>query len=710
MINPDILIDVEHLSSVFSIEEQYQYYTKHLSDIGVVQTGIQNAMYLIRKSPPRTLTVVTGPEGISNWLGLPHWVRLYVWPDNYEVRERVSPFIQECLWLDVDKSKAKTWENKAPSTKEGSKYGALYTYIVSEASRWPELYDGGVETIDGFISTLSTPNDYVSMDFETDAQYKFKAFSTGLAIGSDTEQRFIGYYKYPDAEQAQRDAWHEIIRYRLPVFHSPYDMGVAKGKGWILPEIFEDTMLAAFSAGLKHRDDRGLIGLKALARRYLGREMRELSDFIKPTELSRHGTLNADPQALSAYAKEDARATLDLLPILKDMAPSNIYQLEKDLVPIVLDMEQVGFPLDPRPLETIVASAKAGMAGIERWLEEYTGFTGNMRSNVQLSELVYKQLGLKGSYGTSVGKEAMQELAWHPVCKRIRAWNKLDSLEGEADALLAQYVEGGYAYTNFNQTGASTGRFSSSDPINLQNKTDALRKAFVSEDKHMVVYRADYGQIELRIPAAWSGDRNMLAAISEGESLHKNLHKMMLQLGIKIEYKQVKTFDFALFYGADVPRVMEVCNCTREQAEAIIKAVEEWWVEAMAWRDTQIKSATDNMGWNYSMSGRPFYHPDLFSTDFQMYSHARRTAVNKPVQGTAADIMKTALLGVPALHKEYGGMMRLTVHDEIAGTVPLENWDRFRRDLRAVMLEAETRVPLEVEIGYGNNWKDAKPK
>lgn len=721
-LDPNVLtyVDIYYLSSVLSETDNYELYIKYLKDHGVlVNTNPVNAMYWIRKSKPYDLTIVTGPEGVSRWLGLPRWVKLYVWPDEYEVKERVSPLVQELLWQGVELGKAKGFEKKAPSVK--NKQAMEYFYSVGKAEDWPDEYDAGVQSIHTISNT-----EYTSLDFETDAAYKFKAFSTGLAVGNQKdEQIFAGYYKYPDADKVQADAWYAVVQTSTPVFHNAsFDMGVAKGKGWVLPKEFEDTMLMAFSAGLKYRDDRSLIGLKVLAKQFLGREMRELSDFITPTELSRHGTLNADPVVLAEYARADAKATLELLPVLREKAVTQIYELEKRLVPVVLDMEQAGFPLDPEPLERIKAAADRGQSEIARWMLENCGFEGNMNSNDQLAKLVYDVVGLKVSeYGRSVGEEAMEKYKWHPVCKRIRAFKVLGSLGNEAEALLNQYRECGYAYTNFNQTGASTGRFSSSSPVNLQNKTDTLRKAFVAtlvdlmeeayipeDTRHMVVYRADYAQIELRIPAAWSGDKAMLGAIMDGESLHKNLHKMILDKGIKIEYRDVKTFDFALFYGADVPRVMEVLGCDEEKAKSIIQAVESSWVDAMAWRQTKVQEALDNMGWNHSMMGRPFYHPDLFSTDYKAYSHATRTAVNKPIQGTAADIMKAALIGVPDLHTKYGGRMRLTVHDEIAGTIPLENWELFKRDLRAVMLEAETRVPLEVEIGYGYNWKDAKPK
>ncbi len=694
-----VYVDVDHLSTVVSgLELKRKYLSVDYADM----FDVKGLTLHLRRSKPSSVRVVTGPEGIKHWLGLPTWVTLWVWPDNYEVHERVSPLVQELIWAGIDKVKAKQWEKKPPK-----KLGYdIYLLSYNTSMQWPELYDGGVERIEELLPY----GEYIALDFETDAQYKFRAITTGLAAASNGQSVFAGYYRYDGGVDVQRRGWESAISSSTPVFHNAaFDIGVAKGKGWTVPTVFEDTMLAAFSAGEKWREDRGLIGLKHLAKKYLGWDMKELSDLVPDGQMKKYGTLNVDPQALAQYAKEDARATLELLPILKDKAPENIYQLEKDLVPVVLEIEEAGFPLAQGPLLSIIDSANEGMGNIQNWLTEACGWSGNMNSPAQVSTLVYDQLGLKGSYGRSVGKEAMAELSWHPVCKRIRAWNKLESLHNEAMALNMQYIECGYAYTNFNQTGASTGRFSSSSPINLQNKTNTLRKAFVARDKGEVVYRADYAQIELRIPAAWSGDKNMLAAITSGESLHKNLHKMILERGIRISYAQVKTFDFALFYGADVPRVMEVVHCTQEQAEDIISAVESSWEEAMAWRATQIQLAKDNLGWNYSMCGRPFWHPDLFSTDFKAYSHATRTAVNKPIQGTAADIMKQALLGVPELHRKYGGKARLTVHDEIAGTIPLENWELFKRDLRAVMLEAEPRVPLEVEIGYGKNWKEAKP-
>jgi DNA polymerase I-like protein with 3'-5' exonuclease and polymerase domains len=634
---------------------------------------------------PHEVSVWTGPLGIENWLGLPLWVRLVVYPDGYEVKARVSPSVQEYIWSGLNKLKAK---NKVK--KDGE--------FVSWGDKWQP-----VEPTFTLQPTLLPQVQRVALDFETDAQWKFKAQPTGLAI-SDGQQQY--WMEGLTGEQA----WNKVLVEQTPVFHGGvYDQAVAMGQGWQRPTEFEDTELLAFSAGEKWTDDARTLGLKVLAKTYLNREMRELKDFIPAAQFKRQGTVGADVVALAQYAKEDARATLDLLPILMDKTHKKTYELEKTLVPVVLNMERAGFPLDEGQLVTIRDAAVKGMDGITNWIYSVVGWSGNLRSPDQVASLVFDRLGLRSSLGRSTSKEAMQELKWHPVCKRVRAWRKLNSLRQEAEALLAQYYEGGYAYTNFNQAGASTGRFTSRNPINLQNKTSTLRKAFIAESASEVVYRADYSQIELRVAATLSNDQTMLQAIREGRSLHKDLHTQLTGLGIIVPYEKVKTFDFSLFYGADVDRVMLVLDCNKEQAVYVIDGVSAAWSEAMAWRKKVVQLAKDAGGFNTSLDGRPYYYPLLFSDDMSVRSHTERTVVNKPIQGTALDCLKKAMVGVPELHAKYGGQMRLTVHDEVCGTVPKESMEEFSRELRCVMLEAEPRIPLDVEIGFGDSWKTAKP-
>lgn len=666
----------------------------------------------LRGTEPYDLTIVTGPEGVAGWLGLPHWVRLRVMPDDYDVKERVEPLVAEGIWYGLTKQQAKNLAKK-PTSKTQFTHDLLQEKVNA---LWPVQYQ---PTDRPFVLPAALPGmgqgaHHIALDFETDAAWKFDAEYTGLAVSDGVSQWFL-------SGVAAQSAWERVVYNALPVFHGGvFDQAVAMGHRWERPVNFEDTLLLAFCAGEKVDDDAATLGLKVLSKKYRGVEMRELSDFIPAAQLKRQGTVGADPQALAQYAKEDAQATLDLLPILRERTVNPIYRLEKRLVPVVLDMEAAGFHLNDAVLRSVIESAGAGKRGIEEWFRESLAWDPSVvkskdarsrfNSTPEVSALVYDVLGLRSTFGRSTGKEAMEELKWHPACKRIRAWRKLDSLESEAQALLDQHEQfNGYAHTSFNQAGASTGRFSSLHPINLQNKVEMLREAFDSEDPNECVYRADYAQIELRIGATLSQDQAMLRAIQDGESLHRNLHKMLQEAGVMVSYREVKTFDFALFYGADVVRIMTVLKCSKQQAETVMRAVESAWPQAMAWRKSVIALAYANDGYNESMMGRPFYYPDLQHWDFEIRGHAERTTVNKPIQGTGADIMKSAMLEIPALHKRYGGRLRLTQHDEVAGTIPRDAVEQFAKDLRAVMLEAEPRVPLDVEIGFGENWKDAKP-
>jgi DNA polymerase I len=669
----------------------------------IVEASVIERMFNLVASAPHSVEVIVGPLEKDQWLALPQWVRLRVMPDGYDVVERVSPLVQELIWSGRPLSRAKSWEKKPPK-KEAllTQYNEAKVRVTYE---WPKYWERSVE-----VFTPPGIGELVALDFETDGKFKKFAKTTGLAAFSQSGgSQFIGHHLEDGYLQRQRDAW-EDGQVGVPIFHNAqFDIAIAQSHGWSVPQVWHDTQLMAFASGEKYRDDRKMIGLKVLASKYLGIEMIELDDFIPKAELKRNGTLNADPILLAEYAKADAKCTYQLYDVFKDHKKFNqrTYDLEREVTPVTIDMELGGIGVDEERLEKIRLYAEIGKLNIEKWFVENCEWDGNLNSPEQVSQLMYDKLGLKTQYGRSTSKEAMELLNWHPVAKRVRAWRKLDSLSSDARDMVA-CTHGGVLYTGFNQTGASTGRFSSSDPINMQNKVELLRSACKPHEEGHVFYTADYGQIELRIVAAMSSDRNMWKAINAGESMHRNLHRMLREFGIDIPYHAVKTFDFSLFYGADVPRVMEVVGCSRDKAEKIIDAVERLWEEAMVWRKLVVNQAVDNMGWNETLMGRPLYHPGLLSPDFKEFQDARRAAINKPIQGTGADILKMAMCTIPSLHRKYGGRMRITLHDEVAGTIPIEAQQAFKKDLEELMIGVEERVPLSVEIGFGENWMMAK--
>lgn len=684
-------------------------------------SSIMEKVRSLRGQEQSEIIVTTGPQGIDNWLGLPFWVQLKVWPDDYVVRERVSPLIQELIWAGVSKTKAKQWEKKPPV-----KGRDIYDRSVQSVGLWgSSVQRSGDESIsiksDGISSGVAS---LVALDFETDGGWLFKARPTALSV-SDGQQSICIYDETPDDKAViMRDSlakgksiWEQVVESSaIPVVHSANsDFSFAKGLGWKVPteaDQFEDTLLMAFSAGEKWTDDKQSLGLKVLQKKYLHQDRPTLTDFIPVSRLKKQGTLGADTGLMSYYGIQDTEGTRGLVEVLRPNVVENIYRLEKSLVPVIMDMEEAGFPLDPEVLMRISKAATKGKASIHAWCREAGLKVDNFNSTPQVSNLIYDQCGLQSSFGRSTGKEAMQELWWHPVAKRVRSWRKLDSLGDEADALLTQFYEGGIAYTTFNQAGGSTGRFSSSNPINLQNKTGTLRKAFISGDKAQAVFRADYAQIELRIAATLAQDEAMLSAIREGRSLHRDLHASLVNdAGLTwLKYDQVKTFDFSLFYGGDVDRIRTVLNCDKETAARVMKAVEDKWYQAMAWRKDVLAETQDAGGVNYSMIGRKFLYPLLFTDDLEMRGHTERTAVNKPIQGTGADCIKVAMRDAHFyLKRKYGSQVRLTVHDELVGSTPWESINDFKKDLLEIMKEAEPRVPLDVEIGFGNNWFEAKP-
>ncbi len=438
------------------------------------------------------------------------------------------------------------------------------------------------------------------------------------------------------------------------------------------------------------------------------------------------------PAAVLAYAGERADLPLQLADrfwaLLQSEGLEPVYrELELPLIPVLAALERAGVKLDGAVL--------AGLSGrVERELNERSGrifeLAGesfNINSPRQLSEILFDKLQLPSSKRTgktrvaSTAVEVLEELALaHELPRLILEWRGLQKLKGTYIDALPELVnpETGRVHTCFNQAVAATGRLSSSDP-NLQNipiRTELgreIRAAFVAEPGHVLI-SADYSQIELRVLAHLSGDEALTEAFRRGEDIHDRTARAVFGADSLLDRhelrRRAKVINYALLYGKTAYTLAKDIGVTQQAAQAFIDAYFAGFPGVRRFIDALLTEARET-GYVKTLFGRRRAVPELTSRNGQVRAAAERVAVNLPIQGTAADILKKAMI---ALHGELDrrgrrARMILTVHDELVFEAPREEADEVAALVREGMEKAAPlAVPLTVEVGVGENWREAK--
>ena len=438
------------------------------------------------------------------------------------------------------------------------------------------------------------------------------------------------------------------------------------------------------------------------------------------------------PAAMLAYAGERADLPLQLAgrfaPLLEADGLEAVYrEMELPLVPVLAALERAGVKLDGVVL--------AGLSGrVERELHERTarifelaGESFNINSPRQLSEILFDKLQLPSSKRTgktrvaSTAVEVLEELALgHELPRLILEWRGLQKLKGTYIDALPELVnpETGRVHTCFNQAVAATGRLSSSDP-NLQNipiRTELgreIRAAFIAEPGHVLV-SADYSQIELRVLAHLSGDEALIEAFRRGDDIHDQTALKVFGaesgLGRHELRRRAKVINYALLYGKTAFTLAKDIGVTQQAAQAFIDAYFAGFPGVRRFIDGLLAEARET-GYVKTLFGRRRAVPELTSRNGQVRAAAERVAVNLPIQGTAADILKMAMIALHGALERRGGRARmiLTVHDELIFEAPREEADEVAALVREGMEQAASlAVPLTVEVGMGENWREAK--
>jgi DNA polymerase-1 len=439
------------------------------------------------------------------------------------------------------------------------------------------------------------------------------------------------------------------------------------------------------------------------------------------------------PEALLTYAGERAdlarQLSNRLAPLLvTDGLDAVARDLEMPLIPVLADIERTGIRVDRDALAVQSQQLELQLAGYTARIYELAGEEFNINSPRQLGEILFERLQLPTSKKTgktrsfSTAAEVLEELALtHELPRLVLEWRGLQKLKSTyIDALpLMVHPETGRVHTCFNQAVAATGRLSSSDP-NLQNipiRTELgreIRRAFVADRGNMLI-SADYSQIELRVLAHLSGDETLIESFRSGEDIHERTALTLFGPDSGLDLYELrsrsKMVNYAVLYGKTPFTLAKDINVTQEAAQAFIDAYFAGFPRVRAFIDRTLEEAR-RTGVVKTMFGRRRLVPNLTSRNFQMRGQSERETVNMPVQGTAADILKRAMID---LHRELPrrglqARMILTVHDELLFEAPEGEAEAAAAVVKERMEGAtELVVPLTVDVGIGENWRDAKP-
>ncbi|MCB0213326.1 MAG: DNA polymerase I, partial [Anaerolineae bacterium] len=624
---------------------------------------------------------------------------------------------------------------------------------------------------DGDYITIDTPakletlvnklkqSDKLCVDVETDSTDEVQARLVGIAITASTGE---GYYiPLAHGAKAQPKAGEQATLFDelaaasdapqldvatvqaalAPILADPnvlkymhnakFDMVLLRRNGMpVAPPIY-DTMIAAY---IGNNAQNARYGLKELVKEHLNIQMTEIKELIGTGK----NQLTMDQISIdkvTPYAAADVDMTLRLAdivdkPLQEDKDFRHIFEtLDLPLIYVLIDMELAGIKLDTDALRQMSSQLSTRLAEIERDVYKVAGLEFNLNSTQQLSDVLFKNLGLptqglkktkSGYYSTAANVlEGLQ--GQHEIIDLILENRTLAKLKSTyVDALPALVnPRTGRIHTNYNQIGISTGRLSSSDP-NLQNipvRTEQgreIRRAFIAEEGHHLI-AADYSQVELRVLAHITEDEGLLTAFENDQDIHTATASAVLGIPQdqidKYQRRIAKTVNFGLIYGQTAFGLAQGTGMSREEARVFIETYFEKYPGVKTYIERTEKLAAEQ-GYVETLLGRKRDFSQLADLTGAQRSRAEREAINMPIQGTAADIMKQAMINLhrQLAEQKFKSRMLLQVHDELVVEAPDDELDQAIKLTHDVMSEAfKLRIPLKVDVEVGKNWLEMTP-
>ncbi len=599
---------------------------------------------------------------------------------------------------------------------------------ISTTSHDYQLIDNEAEMLK--ICDYFMTNEILSIDTETTSTDAIEAELVGLSFAVKEKEAF--YVPIPaEREEAQR-----IVNIFKPLYENPkiikvgqnlkYDLKVLRRYGVRLAGEMFDTMIAHYliQPELRHNMD-------YMAETYLNYQTIHIDQLIGPKGKGQKSMRSLPPSAVYEYAAEDADITLQLKnklePELTRLGADRLFrEIEMPLMPVLAEMELEGVRIDTDALTETSNILTARMKEIEQRIYDLAGETFNIASPRQVGDILFSKMKIvekpkktkTGQFVTS--EEVLQTLKGrHQIVADILEHRGLKKLLGTYIDALPKLINPrtGHIHTSFNQTVTATGRLSSSDP-NLQNipvrgeDGKEIRKAFIPEPD-CLFFSADYSQIELRVMAHLSGDENMVEAFREGHDIHAataaKIYKETLDSITRDQRTKAKRANFGIIYGITVFGLAERLDISRDEARRLIDGYFESFPAVHQYME-QAKETARSHGYVETLFGRRRYLPDINSRNATVRGFAERNAINAPIQGTAADIIKVAMIRIARRFREENikSKMILQVHDELNFSVLPEEKERVER---IVMEEMEgafpMQVPLTADCGWGANWLEA---
>lgn len=602
-----------------------------------------------------------------------------------------------------------------------------------------------------FESLKTTPHEYKLIETEEDARKLFDFFITKQILCLDTETTSINPI---DAElvglsfsveegkafyvaiPAERKKAERIVNIFKPLYESTkilkigqnikYDMEVLMNYGVRLVAPMFDTMLAHYvlQPEQKHNMD-------ILAETLLNYQTIHIDELIGPKGKSQKNMRDISPADICDYAAEDADITLRLYNVLKPRLKEAdvedlFYNIEMPLVPVLAEMEMNGVLLDTNALAETSKVFTDRMTQIEKNIYELAGHQFNIASPKQVGEVLFGEMKIvdkpkktkTGQYVTS--EEVLQQLrSKAPIVDHILEHRGLKKLLGTYVDALPKLINPhtGHIHTSFNQAVTATGRLSSSDP-NLQNipvrgeDGKEIRKCFIPEPG-CLFFSADYSQIELRVMAHLSGDKNMIEAFREGYDIHAataaRIYKEDINNVTRDQRTKAKRANFGIIYGITVFGLAERLEISRDEAKQLIDGYFETFPQVHDYMEKAKQLAREH-GYAETFFHRRRYLPDITSHNATVRNFAERNAINAPIQGSAADIIKIAMIRIYERFRREGikSKMILQVHDELNFSVLPEEKEQVEKIVLEEMQNAyPLQVPLVADSGWGNNWLEA---
>jgi len=586
-----------------------------------------------------------------------------------------------------------------------------------------------------FVSLLNEikPATMVSLDTETDSTDPMLANLVGISLCLESGK---AYYLPVGHQLSENLSLPEVIRHlssglvgKLLLGHNlKYDLIVLQRHGLRLDNPIFDTMLAAYIL------DPGINGysLDACALRELNHTMIPITDLIGKGKNQITFDL-VDPQQACIYAAEDAWAVWQLYPIYRrkvDFSPmANLYDnIELPLIRVLQKMEENGVTIDPGILSGISHLINQELKHLIDSIYSYAGYEFNLNSTQQLAKLLFEEKGLpnrkKTKTGFSTDNSVLEELAGeYEIADRLIQYRQLTKLQSTYISALPKMINPATnrIHSSFNQTVASTGRLSSTNP-NLQNipvRTELgreIRKAFCAKDSHHLILAADYSQIELRLLALMSRDEVLVEAFRQNQDIHRGMAARIYNVPVEAvstdQRRAAKTINFGILYGMGQRKLSRELGISLSEAKAIIESYFAQFPSIRAFINQCVLKAHQEH-YCETLFGRRLYLPNITSKNQGLKSEAERVAVNMPIQGSAADLIKIAMLNIHHRIKDRNDIkMILQVHDELVFEVGKASLTEAKNLVQSCMENAlpeqwRSVVELKTDLGVGGNWFEA---